>query len=116
MSLPKSMAADALVTAIDGGRVVVFAHSAGASTDIMRGLLREYPELVDVADVRRVSGDESLTFPGGGTIQFRSFRTTARYRGACLDRVYVPIGTSADVLMELSPTLATSQDGTLTGY
>jgi hypothetical protein len=82
----------------------------------MRDLLREYPELADVAEVRRVNGDESLTFPGGGTMQFRSFRTIARYRGACLDRVYVPIGTNTDVLMELRPTLATSQDGTLTGY
>lgn len=116
MILPKSMAADALVTAIDGGRVLVMAGSSTAAGAIFRELMRGYPELSDVADVRRASGAESLTFPGGGGIEFRTFRSIARYRGACLDRVYVPIGTGQDVLMELSPTLATSEDGTLTGY
>ena len=115
MILPKSMAADALVTAIDGGRVVVFARPVGV-TAIMKDLLCEYPELVEVATIRRVNGDQSLTFPGGGRVEFRDIHRTVEYRGACLDRIYVPIGTSTDVLMEIRPALATSQDGTLTGY
>ncbi|QDG87126.1 hypothetical protein [Pseudarthrobacter sp. NIBRBAC000502770] len=85
-------------------------------TAIRKDLLRAYPELADVAEIRRPNGDQSFTFPGGGTVEFRDVGRTVEYRGACVDRIYVPIGTSQDILMEIRPALATSPDGTLTGY
>jgi len=80
----------------------------------MRDLLRECPDLADVAEIRHLNGQESITFPGGGSIHFRSILASAR--GMCLDRCYVPIGTAADVVADILPALMTSEDGTLTGY
>lgn len=115
MTLPKSMAADALVTAIDGGRVGIFTHASGDARKIMQELVDEYPELREVSELRWVNGAQSITFLGGGCVDFRVMGHG--FRAEVFDRCYVPIGSDMEYVNgRIRPCLATSTDGTLTGY
>ena len=117
MVMSKSLAADALLAAVDGGHVAVFADSMQDARTAMRWFEDEYPELDVVAEIIRANSRESMTFPGGGTLTFLPIlRDTQYLRGWCLDRCYVPIGTKRPFVDELRPCLATSRDGTLAGY
>lgn len=117
MVMSKSLAADALLAAVDGGHVAVFADSMQDAREVMRWFVSEYPELDVVAEVIRANGRESMTFPGGGTLTFLPITRDMRgVRGWRLDRCYVPIGISRGVIDMIRPCLATSADGTLAGY
>ncbi|NWL13301.1 hypothetical protein DM793_18715 [Paenarthrobacter nitroguajacolicus] len=114
MIMSKSLAADALLTAVDGGHVGIFGHTKSDTNAVFQDFLTEYPELKIVADVIHALGGEYMTFPGGGTLRFLSFAGAQRAQN--LDRCYVPIGSNRDVVDELLPYLAASKDGTLAGY
>lgn len=118
MIMSKSLANDALLAAVDGGQVAIFAHSATDAQTVMRWFLIEYPELEIVAQISRAAGRGSVTFPGGGTATFLSLTKDLRgLRGWSLDRCYVPIETRRHIVDDhIRPCLATSKDGTLAGY
>ncbi|WP_419200568.1 hypothetical protein [Paenarthrobacter nitroguajacolicus] len=116
--MSKSLAADALLAAVDGGHVAIFAETATAERVLFEDFMRAYPELGVVAEIIRALGREALTFPGGGTLTFLSQSMNLnRLRGWSLDRCYVPIGTRRQFVDDhLRPCLAASKDGTLAGY
>ena len=116
--MSKSLAVDALLTAVDGGHVAVFGESLDESEKVYAQLLWDYPEMSVVAERVDAISRICLTFPGGGTLSFLSLASNPdRLRGWSLDRCYVPIGTSPEfVSMHLRPCLATSKDGTMAGY
>lgn len=102
--------------AINGEKVAIFHNSWGEVQQLLEPL-----ESVAVAwgmtpsRKSRRNGDMFLDFYGGGSICFLSLRSEAQ-RGRSLDRAYVPIGTSMDALLQLTPCLGTSTIGVLTGY
>lgn len=118
MIMSKSLANDALLAAVDGGQVAIFANSAHSARTVMDWFLAEYPELQVVAQISRVNGRESMTFPGGGKASFLVLSNGLRgLRGSRLDRCYVPFETRRDIVDDhIRPCLATSTDGTLAGY
>lgn len=69
--------------------------------------------IADGAKVRRTNGAESIEFPNGGRIWFKSFRAG---RGFVCDRLYVPERISGDHLMNLAPSVCTSTDGAIVYY
>lgn len=69
--------------------------------------------IADGATVRRTNGAESISFPNGGRIWFKSFRAG---RGFLCDRLYVPEGISGEHLMNLAPSVNTSKDGAVIYY
>jgi hypothetical protein len=104
---------DALLSASAGSKVGVFARTLTQVQAICNSMT-DYVEDNEQAAVRRVNGQHEISFPNGGRIRFLSFSQSAR--GSVFDRVYVPLQTPSDTLMELIPSLATSDDGLLTGY
>lgn len=118
MIMSKSLANDALLAAVDGGQVAIFGVSVQDASTSMRWFLREYPELDIVAQISRVNGRESMTFPGGGKLSFLALpKDLNALRGWGLDRCYVPIGTRRHIVDDhIRPCLAASTDGTLAGY
>lgn len=82
-------------------------------------LVREdFVSIADViaggATVRRTNGAESIEFPNGGRIWFKSARASGR--GFVCDRLYVPERISGDDLMNLAPSVCTSKDGAIVYY
>lgn len=71
--------------------------------------------IADGATVRRTNGAESISFPNGGRIWFKSARGGAA-RGFACDRLYVPSRISDDDLMNLAPSVMTSKDGAVIYY
>ena len=71
--------------------------------------------IADGAAVRRTNGAESIEFTNGGRIWFISARSSRR-RGFSCDRLYVPERISGDDLMNLTPSIMTSKDGTVVYY
>ncbi|UYM26551.1 hypothetical protein SEA_BAUER_2 [Arthrobacter phage Bauer] len=69
----------------------------------------------DGATVRRTNGQESIWFPNGGRIWFKSVRSSGS-RGFACDRIYVPERISGDDLMNLTPCVMTSKDGAVIYY
>ena len=69
--------------------------------------------IADGATVRRTNGRESIEFPSGGRIWFKSFRAA---RGFVCDRLYVPERIRGDDLMNLAPSVCTSKDGAVIYY
>lgn len=67
-----------------------------------------------VSAVSRVAGRASLDFHGGGRIIFLSLRQSAR--GLSVDRVLVPSDTPPEILANIVPATAASEDGQITGY
>ncbi|SEI44954.1 hypothetical protein SAMN04487917_101353 [Arthrobacter sp. yr096] len=118
MNMSKSLAVDALLTAVDGGHVAVFGDSEASMRAAARWFRSEYPELDVVAEMIHAKHRESMTFPGGGTLTFLSLTSNPdRLRGWCLDRCYVPIGTSPRFVEDhLRWNLHASKDGTMAGY
>ncbi|WAB09111.1 hypothetical protein SEA_EESA_1 [Arthrobacter phage Eesa] len=102
-----------LAAAVESERVAVVAATLPAA----QAICSELADLVESssvgATVRRLNGAHSIEFPGGGRIVFLSFRSN--FRGLSLDRIFVPIGTSAELVRELSLCLAVS-GGPLVGY
>jgi hypothetical protein len=70
--------------------------------------------ITDGATMRRTNGAESITFPNGGRIWFRSVRASGR--GFVCDRLYVPERISGDDLMNLAPSVVSSKDGAIVYY
>jgi len=118
MVMSKSLAADALLAAVDGGNVAVFANSEASMRVAARWFSSEYPELDVVAEWIHSKHRESMMFPGGGTLTFLSLTSNPdRLRGWSLDRCYVPIGTSPSFVEDhLRWNLHASKDGTMAGY
>ncbi|AYN57477.1 hypothetical protein PBI_CORAL_1 [Arthrobacter phage Coral] len=102
----------AVAAAREGQRVAVVAATLPAAQEIC-GRLADLVEGEPAVTVRRLNGAHSIDFAGGGSIVFRSFRSS--HRGMSFDRVFVPIGTSADLVRELLPSLSVS-GGPLVGY
>jgi hypothetical protein len=71
--------------------------------------------IADGARVRRTNGDESIEFPNGGRIWFRSVRGRGA-RGFSCDRLYVPSRISQEDLLELVPAVMSSRDGAVIYY
>ena len=103
---------DALLSASAGSQVGVFARTLIAVQGIHSAMVDWLED--DTATVRRVNGQHEISFPSGGRIRFLSFNQSAR--GSAFDRVYVPLQTPNEFLEELLPSIATSDDGTVTGY
>lgn len=99
--------------AVDGERVAIVAATLPAAQAIHSELADKLESSAVAVTVRRTNGAHSLEFPGGGRIVFLSFRSSAR--GLALDRIFVPIGTDAELVRELSPCLAVS-GGPFVGY
>jgi len=118
MIMSKSLAADALLTAVDGGHVAVFGESMDDSKKVYAQILWDYPEISVVAERIDALNRISLTFPGGGTLTFLALKSNPdRLRGWSLDRCYVPIETKRQfVNTHLRPCVAASKDGTIAGY
>ena len=116
--MSKSLASDALLTAVDGGHVAVFGECMDDSKKVYAQLLWDYPEISVVAEQIVALARICLTFPGGGTLSFLSLASNPdRLRGWSLDRCYVPIETTRQFVDDhLRPCLAASKDGTLAGY
>jgi hypothetical protein len=116
--MSKSLAVDALLTAVDGGHVAIFAGSENEARILARWFVDQYPELNVVAEIIQALSRECMTFPGGGTLTFLSMgMDLVRLRGWSLDRCYVPIETKRQFVNDhLRPCLAASKDGTLAGY
>jgi hypothetical protein len=106
----------AISAAARGDKVAVFAETVERVQGIANEIMEATPgELVE--RVSRLNGNHYMDFYGGGRIRFLSTHPNARGgRGLSLDRVFVPIGTSPDALMEIVPALNTSREGVLTGY
>jgi hypothetical protein len=103
---------DALLYASDGSKVGVFARTLIAVQEIHSAMVDWLED--ETETVRRLNGQHEISFPNGGRIRFLSFNQSAR--GLAFDRVYVPLQTPSDLLAELLPSIATSDDGTVTGY
>lgn len=86
--------------------------------DTQADAAREFRRLIDIAprecEVRLTNGQESITAPNGGVLNFRSVRASGR--GFVVDRIYVPYGTQGTVLEDILPALSTSKDGTVVYY
>lgn len=104
---------DALLAASVGSRVGVFASTLTEVQAICIAMA-DYIEDHEQATVRKVNGQHEISFPNGGRIRFLSFGQSAR--GSVFDRVYVPLQTPSDILMDLIPSVSTSDDGLVTGY
>lgn len=105
----------AFVAAAVGQRVAVFAATRAEARAIFLDMADRLPAGLGPVDVRRLNGGESLTFEdSGGWIRFYSLRNSGGFGGACVDRVFLPVGTSPDLLLEILP--AMSRAGVLTGY
>lgn len=99
-----------------GQRVAVFADTHHVARAIFLDMADRVPEGYAVK-VRRLNGGESLTFEeSGGRIRFYSLRGAGGYRGESLDRLFVPVGISPELLLDIWPAMATSRVGVLTGY
>jgi len=116
MILPKPMLDDAMLAAVDGGRVGIFTDRSSSVRRLMTEIVDEFPELREAATLRWTNGDQEISFPNGGRVLFLSVDLTRSLRGTRLDRCYVPIGTREWTLDEIRPALATSSDGLITGY
>lgn len=103
---------DALLSASAGSKVGVFGRTLVQVQGIHSAMVDWLED--ESATIRRVNGQHEISFPNGGRIRFLSFNQSAR--GSSFDRVYVPLQTPSDVLAEILPALATSDDGTVTGY
>lgn len=99
--------------AVDGERVAIVAATLPAAQAIHSELAHKLESSAVAVTVRRTNGAHSLEFAGGGSIVFLSFRSS--HRGRSLDRAFVPIGTSAELVAELTPCLNVS-GGPLVGY
>ncbi|WPM94250.1 hypothetical protein VB1_CDS0001, partial [Arthrobacter phage Marchesin] len=98
-----------------GHRVAVFANTHAEARAIFLDMAGRVPEGYAV-EVRRLNGGESLTFEeSGGRIRFYSLRG-AGYRGERVDRLFVPVGTSPEQLLDIWPAMQTSSVRVLTGY
>jgi hypothetical protein len=106
----------AVSSAAGGSSVAVFADTMELVQDRAREIMEATPsELVE--RISRRNGDHYIDLYGGGKIRFMSTYANARSaRGMSLDRVFVPIGTSRDVLGGIVPSLVTSREAVLTGY
>lgn len=100
----------ALGRAVEGQRVWFLASSQKAA----RAHFLSAPVDISGATYRLTNGNESITFPNGGVINFRSPRSSGR--GFTADRIYVPYGTQDTVLEDILPALATSKDGAVISY
>ena len=103
---------DALLSASAGSQVGVFGRTLIQVQGIHAAMVDWLED--ENATIRPVNGQHEISFPSGSRIRFLSFNQGAR--GSSFDRVYVPLQTPTDVLAELLPGLATSDDGTVTGY
>ena len=103
---------DALLSASAGSKVGVFGRTLIEVQSICNRMTDWLED--ESATVRRVNGQHEISFPNGGRIRFLSFNQSAR--GSVFDRVYIPLQTPSDFLAELLPSIATSDDGTVTGY
>ncbi|UVK62540.1 hypothetical protein SEA_TAYLORSIPHT_1 [Arthrobacter phage TaylorSipht] len=103
-----------LAAVVEGQRVAIFAATLPAAQELHRQLADLVDKSAVECVVRRTSGAHSLAFVGGGSIVFLSYRSGV-YRGMSLDRIFVPIGTGAELVRDLSPCLAVS-GGPFVGY
>lgn len=106
----------AVSAAAAGSRVAIYGETLHRVQRLARDVEDATPgELVE--RVSRLNGDNRIDFHGGGRIYFRSTHPNARgARGLSLDRVFLPIGTSPDILVEIVPALVASSEGVITGY
>lgn len=104
---------DALLSASAGSKVGVFARTL-AEVQAICEAMTDYLEDHEQATVRKINGKHEISFPNGGIIRFLSVNQSVR--GDVFDCVYIPMATSEDFLIELTPALVTSDDGLLTGY
>lgn len=100
----------ALGRAVEGQRVWFIASSQRVS----RAYFLSAPTDIPGATYRLTNGNESITFPNGGVINFRSLRSSGR--GFLADRVYAPVGISDADLEDIVPSLAASKDGAVIYY
>lgn len=103
--------------AIEGKRVLVISiteRDAAAVLNSARDLIPEHAPF----DIRLTNGDKSITFPEGGSIEFRSAGQVVRcsLRGMATDQVFMPAGAGQDVRQEAEITLLTSKAGELTEF
>lgn len=105
---------DAVMSARLGFRVGIFASSTQKAQEILSEV-EEHLNEYDSARIRRVNGDQSIDLRtgGGGRIRFLSIKGA---RGSTFDRVYLPAGSSEDVLLEVTPCLSTSSNAAVIGY
>ena len=103
----------AVVSARLGFRVGIFATSAEKAREILGEVEAHMDEDDAPLTVRRVNGDQRIDFPDGAWIRFLSIRGV---RGSIFDRLYIPAGSSEDVLLEVTPALSTSSNAAIIGY
>lgn len=105
---------DAVMSARLGFRVGIFASSLQKAQEILSEV-EEHLNEHDAARIRRVNGDQSIDIQtgGGGRIRFLS---TKGAQESTFDRVYLPAGSSEDVLLEVTPCLSTSLNAAIIGY
>lgn len=103
---------EALGAASNGGRVAIYADTLNDAKAIAERFEAANNEPLE--RISRASGARRMDFHGGGSIHFMSLRGQSA-RGMVLDRAYLPIGTGPDTLVNIIPSLSTT-DGALTGY
>lgn len=106
----------AISAAAHGSAVAIFAETLERAQDIAHEIEEAAPSQL-LQRVSRLNGNHYLDFCGGGSIRFLSTHPNARsVRGMSLDRVFVPIGISRDILGDIIPSIVTSSEAVLTGY
>lgn len=67
------------------------------------------------AALRRTNGSERVTFESGGVLRLVGLDSSG-HRGVSADRVFLPISTPADVVLQVTPCIVTRPAGVLVGY
>ncbi|GAA3405033.1 hypothetical protein [Pseudarthrobacter polychromogenes] len=96
-----------------GSKVGLYAQSLVVAQSYLDDIKAIWDE-EQVQKVSRVHGKYAIDFRSGGLITFHSTRSIPRARS--YDRLYVPGDVRHDVMLELEPLIATSNERAIVGY
>lgn len=104
---------DELIFASLGERVLYFGATLSEARKRFLAILTDAP---DGCKVVKANGNESVTFPNGGSVEFLTLRSLGSWRGQSADRVYVPANILSELMEEVAPIVAASKTAAVVGY